>query len=101
VSNQSGVASGAVTKDAAEGAFARTIELLDLPVAEVAYCPPPAFPVGCFCRKPLPGLGVALMQRHKLSREHMVMVGDMDSDQDFARALAIKYVHADDFFANK
>ena len=39
--------------------FARTVELLDLPVAEVAYCPHPAFPVGCFCRKPLPGLGVA------------------------------------------
>jgi HAD superfamily hydrolase (TIGR01662 family) len=99
VSNQSGIASEQVTREAAEGAFARTIELLGLPVAEVAYCPHPAFPVGCFCRKPLPGLGVALIQRHQLAREHLVMVGDMDSDADFARSLGVKYVAADAFFA--
>jgi histidinol-phosphate phosphatase family protein len=99
VSNQSGVASGTVTKEAVEAAFARTIELLGLPVTEVVYCPHPAFPAGCFCRKPLPGLGVALIQRHQLSREHLVMVGDMDSDHDFARALGAKYVEAEEFFA--
>jgi histidinol-phosphate phosphatase family protein len=99
VSNQSGIAGGTLTREAAEAAFARTIELLGLPVAEVAYCPHPAFPAGCFCRKPLPGLGVSLIQRHQLAREHLVMVGDMDSDQDFARALAVRYVTADDFFA--
>lgn len=98
VSNQSGVASGKLTREAADAAFARTIELLDLPVAEVAYCPHPAFPVGCFCRKPLPGLGIALIQRHRLAREHMIMVGDMDSDREFARALGVKYVDAADFF---
>jgi HAD superfamily hydrolase (TIGR01662 family) len=101
VSNQSGIASEKVTKEAAEAAFARTIELLGLPVAEVAYCPHPAFPVGCFCRKPLPGLGVSLILRHKLAREHLIMVGDLDSDQAFARALAAKYVTAEDFFAGR
>jgi HAD superfamily hydrolase (TIGR01662 family) len=98
VSNQSGVASGSVSKEAVEAAFARTVDLLGLPVAEVAYCPHPAFPVGCFCRKPLPGLGVALMQRHKLAREKLIMVGDMDSDRDFAKSLGVKYVGAEDFF---
>ena len=100
VSNQSGVASGALTKEAAEAAFARTVELLGLPVAEVAYCPHPAFPVGCFCRKPLPGLGVSLVHRHQLARETLVMVGDMDSDQHFARALGARYVAAAAFFAS-
>ena len=98
VSNQSGVASGNVTKEAVEAAFARTIELLGLPVTEVAYCPHPAFPAGCFCRKPLPGLGVALIQRHKLAREQVIMVGDMDSDRDFARSLGVKYVDTAEFF---
>jgi histidinol-phosphate phosphatase family protein len=98
VSNQSGIASGTVEREAVEAAFARTIELLGLPVAEVMYCPHPAFPVGCFCRKPLPGLGVSLIQRHRLAREHMLMVGDMDSDHDFARSLGIRYLHADQFF---
>jgi histidinol-phosphate phosphatase family protein len=99
VSNQSGIASGTLSKEAAEAAFARTIDLLGLPVTEVAYCPHPAFPAGCFCRKPLPGMGVALIQKHQLGRDHLVMVGDMDSDQDFARALGARYVHADAFFA--
>lgn len=98
VSNQSGIASGTVTREAVEAAFARTIALLGLPVAEVMYCPHPAFPVGCFCRKPLPGLGIALIQRHKLAREHVIMVGDMDSDHDFARALGVRYVDAAQFF---
>jgi histidinol-phosphate phosphatase family protein len=101
VSNQSGVASGTLTAADAEAAFARTIELLGLPIAEVAFCPHPAFPVGCFCRKPLPGLGVALMQRHGLAREHMIMVGDMDSDRDFARALGVRYFDAGEFFVTK
>lgn len=100
VSNQSGIAKGSVTREAAEAAFARTIELLDLPVAEVAYCPHPAFPVGCFCRKPMPGLGVYLIHRHQLAREHLVMVGDMDSDRDFARGLGVRFVAADAFFSN-
>ena len=99
VSNQGGIASGALTREAAEAAFARTIELLGLPVAEVAFCPHPAFPVGCFCRKPLPGLGVSLAHRHKLAREGLIMVGDMDSDHDFARALGARYVDAEAFFA--
>src|SRR5262249_4690478 len=99
VSNQSGIASGTVTQEAVDAAFARTVELLGLPVAEVAYCPHSAFPAGCFCRKPLPGLGIWLIQRHRLAREHVVMVGDMDSDRDFARSLAARYVDAAEFFA--
>jgi len=98
VSNQSGVASGTVTREAVDAAFARTVALLGLPVTEVRYCPHPAFPAGCFCRKPLPGLGVALIQAHQLAREHLIMVGDMDSDRDFARSLGVRYVPAEEFF---
>ncbi len=98
VSNQGGVASGAVTLEAVDAAFARTIELLGLPVAEVVSCPHPAFPVGCFCRKPLPGMGIALIHRHRLAREHLTMVGDMDSDEDFARSIGARYFTAETFF---
>jgi len=99
VSNQSGIASGKLDQCAADQAFARTIELLRLPVAEVAYCPHPAFPVGCFCRKPMPGLGVTVMQRHRLAREHLVVVGDMDSDAVFAQSLGARYFDAATFFS--
>jgi HAD superfamily hydrolase (TIGR01662 family) len=98
VSNQSGIASETVSRDAVEACFARTVELLGLPVAEVAFCPHSSFPVGCFCRKPLPGLGVWLMNRHRLAREELVMVGDLASDQGFARALGVKYLAAEEMF---
>jgi histidinol-phosphate phosphatase family protein len=100
VSNQSGVASGTLTADAADAAFARTVELLGLPVAAIAYCPHTAFPAGCFCRKPLPGLGISLVHKHKLAREHVIMVGDMDTDEAFARSLGVKYMPAEEFFAS-
>ncbi|MFO0923737.1 MAG: aldo/keto reductase [Pirellulales bacterium] len=99
VSNQSGIASGKVTRENAEAAFARTVELLDLPVEDIAFCPHPAFPVGCFCRKPLPGLGVDLICRHQLHPPSLVVVGDMESDRQFAQSLSAKYFDAKDFFA--
>jgi len=98
ISNQSGVSSGKVTVEAVEAAMARTVELLQLPVAEVVYCPHKAFPVLCFCRKPLPGLGVYLMRKHRLSREHLIVVGDLGSDQQFAEAIGGRYVDVKEFF---
>ncbi|MGB0580452.1 MAG: aldo/keto reductase [Limisphaerales bacterium] len=98
ISNQSGVASKKLSAEDAQACFDRTIELLGLPVKEVAFCPHKAFPAGCFCRKPLPGMGIQLMQKHELSREHLVMVGDMDSDADFAATIGAKYHDAKEFF---
>ncbi len=98
VSNQSGVASGQVSREAVDACFKRTAELLGLPVAEIAVCPHAAFPAGCFCRKPLPGLGLDLCQRHDLSRDHLVMVGDRNSDAEFAAALGARYHTVEEFF---
>jgi histidinol-phosphate phosphatase family protein len=98
VSNQSGVASGQVSREAVDACFQKTVELLGLPIVEIAVCPHPAFPAGCFCRKPLPGLGIHLMKKHGLASEHLVMVGDMESDSQFAAALGAKYYKAEEFF---
>ncbi len=99
VSNQSGLSSGKLTQSDAENAFQRTADLLALPISEIAYCPHPAFPVGCFCRKPLPGLGVYLIRKYGLDLEQLVMVGDMDSDASFAQGLGAKYIDANTFFS--
>lgn len=98
LSNQSGVHSEKLTSADADACFARTIELLDLPVEEVTYCPHRAFPVSCFCRKPMPGLGVYLMRKYELDHSQMIMVGDMASDEKFAEDFGITYYHADTFF---
>jgi HAD superfamily hydrolase (TIGR01662 family) len=99
ISNQSGISSGKVSQWAVEACIMRTVQLLGLPVTEVRYCPHQAFPTTCFCRKPMPGFGVALMRKYQLSREHLVMVGDMDSDARFAEAIGATYRSADEFFA--
>lgn len=100
VSNQSGIASGKVSEENVRAAFDRTIELLGLPVQEVCYCSHRAFPVVCFCRKPMPGMGVYLMKKYELSPQSLVMVGDMDSDRKFAEGLSITYHDASSFFAD-
>lgn len=99
ISNQSGIASGKVTRAMVEACMWRTVELLGLPVSEIRYCPHPAFPVACYCRKPMPGFGVDLLRRYGLSRSELVMVGDMESDADFARNVGARFEWADEFFA--
>lgn len=99
VSNQSGIASGNVSAEAVQACFDYTVEQLGVPVADAIWCPHPAFPAGCFCRKPMPGLGIALARKHGLALAESVMVGDMDSDEQFALAIGARFVHADAFFA--
>ncbi|MFN7022653.1 MAG: HAD-IIIA family hydrolase, partial [Phycisphaerales bacterium] len=100
VSNQSGISSGKLESRNAEAAFHRTIELLNLPVDDVAYCPHKAFPVSCFCRKPMPGLAVKLIEKHGLALEHLHIVGDMKSDAELARAIGAIYHEAHEFFGD-
>jgi histidinol-phosphate phosphatase family protein len=100
VSNQSGVSSGKVSATLAEACFKRTIDLLGLPVDDVAYCPHQAFPVACFCRKPMPGLAVALIERHGLALSDLVIVGDMKSDAGLAEAIGVRYEDAAAFFGD-
>ncbi|MFO0750109.1 MAG: HAD-IIIA family hydrolase [Myxococcota bacterium] len=97
-SNQSGIHSGRVRTDMVDRAFARTIELLGLPVDDVVYCPHQAFPVACFCRKPMPGLAALLVTRHHLARPSLVVVGELQSERDFATAIGARYVAPDAFF---
>jgi HAD superfamily hydrolase (TIGR01662 family) len=99
VSNQSGIAEGKLTREMADAAFRRTAELLRLPVTEIAYCPHQAHPVACWCRKPSPGLGVYLMERHRLARNHLIVVGDVARNAEFAAALGARFWDPRQFFA--
>jgi histidinol phosphatase-like enzyme len=84
----------------AEGAtavFARMNELLGLDF-EVEYCPHAAGPPRCWCRKPLPGLGVLFIHRHRLDPARCVYVGAGTQDPGFARRLGFTYQDAADFF---
>lgn len=89
------VARGTRTPAAVTEELARAAELLGTDV-EWAYCPHGDGPPVCWCRKPLPGLGVLLIQRHRLDPARCVYVGRDANDRAFARALGFRYRSGDE-----
>jgi aryl-alcohol dehydrogenase-like predicted oxidoreductase/predicted kinase len=92
------IAAETLTPAQAEAGFARMNDLLGLDI-EVAYCPHAAGPPVCWCRKPLPGLGVVFIARHRLDAARCIYVGNGPHDPGFARRLGFQYREADEFFA--
>jgi predicted kinase/histidinol phosphatase-like enzyme len=90
------VAAGTATPADVDACFERTRDLLGLPL-EFLYCPHGGGPPICWCRKPMPGLGVVLIHRHQLDAGQCLYVGDA-SDRAFARRLGFRYADAAEFF---
>jgi aryl-alcohol dehydrogenase-like predicted oxidoreductase/histidinol phosphatase-like enzyme/predicted kinase len=84
------IAAGTRTPAEAAAVFTRMSELAGLEIA-VEYCPHPAGPPTCWCRKPLPGLGVLLIHRHQLDPAQCIYVGSAAADPGFARKLGFTY----------
>jgi aryl-alcohol dehydrogenase-like predicted oxidoreductase/predicted kinase/histidinol phosphatase-like enzyme len=97
------IAAGTQTAAGAEAVFARMRELLgeregpsqgrgaiaiDM---DVAYCPHAAGPPVCWCRKPLPGLGVLFVHRYALDPARCIYVGRGPQDAGFARRLGFSH----------
>ena len=59
-----------------------------------SFCPHGEGPPACWCRKPLPGLGVLLVERHRLDPARCLYVGDGAADDAFARALGFTIASA-------
>jgi aryl-alcohol dehydrogenase-like predicted oxidoreductase/histidinol phosphatase-like enzyme/predicted kinase len=93
------IAEGALTRDEANAVHARMGDVLGVPL-EVLYCPHPAGPPVCWCRKPLPGLGVVAVLRHRLDVGQSAYVGAGVQDAAFARRLGLAYRDATEFFAS-
>ena len=91
------IADGAITARDADACFARMRELLGVAL-DVRYCPHGGGPPACWCRKPLPGLGVELVRRYRLDAGRSVYVGSGAQDPGFARRLGFPYRDAADFF---
>jgi aryl-alcohol dehydrogenase-like predicted oxidoreductase/histidinol phosphatase-like enzyme/predicted kinase len=90
---------GTLTHEQVDAGFARMLELLDVSM-EVLYCPHGAGPPVCWCRKPLPGLGVVFIQRYRLDPSRCIYVGAGPQDPGFARRLGFQYRDANDFFGD-
>jgi hypothetical protein len=92
------VEGGTLTHEQVEAEFASLNERLGVPL-EVLYCPHAAGPPKCWCRKPLPGLGVVFIERHRLDPSRCIYVGSGPQDPGFARRLGFQYRDAEEFFS--
>lgn len=97
ISNQSGVAKGELTHETADRLFKYTNKQLGLDI-EYQFCPHQSAPISCYCRKPMPGLGVDFILKHKLNRKECIFVGDMTTDKTFAQRAGFQYADQADFF---
>jgi histidinol phosphatase-like enzyme len=80
-------------------AFARLREALAVEM-EHYYCPHGAGPPVCWCRKPLPGLGVLMTHRHALDPAQCIYVGASAQDATFAKRVGFEYRAAAEFFGD-
>ena len=96
-SNQSGVAKGKPTVEQAIACFERTNDLLGVDI-EYLFCPHPAGPPVCWCRKPVPGMGIIFMEKYELNPATTTYIGDMKTDETFAKRCGMRYMNADEFF---
>jgi histidinol phosphatase-like enzyme len=92
------IAQEIVTAEQAEAHYAQMQARLGVAM-DVLYCPHGGGPPVCWCRKPLPGLGVVFIQRYKLDPSRCLYVGSGPQDPGFARRLGFEYRSAAEFFA--
>jgi predicted kinase len=93
------IADKTMTREQADASFARVRELLAVPI-DILYCPHGGGPPVCWCRKPLPGLGVVLIQRYQLDPAQCLYIGAGPQDPGFARRLGFQYRDAAEFFTS-
>jgi aryl-alcohol dehydrogenase-like predicted oxidoreductase/histidinol phosphatase-like enzyme/predicted kinase len=91
------IADGTRTAADVDAVLERMRTLLDADM-EILYCPHAAGPPVCWCRKPLPGLAVLALERHRLDPARCLYVGDGPQDPGFARRLGFGYRAAPEFF---
>lgn len=59
---------------------------------DVLACVHPPGPADCWCRKPLPGLGVVAIERFGLDPKRCIVVGDSAADRGFAERLGFRRI---------
>lgn len=87
---QPAIAEGTRSRAVVEAMFIAARARMGLPI-EFAFCPHGAGPPRCWCRKPLPGLGVLLIHRHQLDPSQCIYIGDGAQDPGFARKLGFVF----------
>lgn len=78
-----------------QGASRLDVAGLEIDVLTCSHHPGAA---SCWCRKPLPGFGVLLIERHALDPSQCIVVGKSVADRGFAERLGFRLVSHGEFF---
>jgi histidinol-phosphate phosphatase family protein len=94
VSNQSGIARGYFSTQAAEAVNARTADLLREGQVEISgwYVCPHGPEDACDCRKPLPGLALLAVRDLSIDPARSWVIGDKPSDIGLAQAIGARSI---------
>jgi D-glycero-D-manno-heptose 1,7-bisphosphate phosphatase len=95
-SNQGGIASGKVTREAVYEMMGQITNIVC--THSYRYCPHSSRRDECDCRKPKPGMILSLMAEFKVPVSDVVFVGDAESDKEAAEAAGVGFEWAKDFF---
>jgi HAD superfamily hydrolase (TIGR01662 family) len=87
---QPAIADGTTSVATVEATVARIRDQAGVPI-DIAYCPHGGGAPICWCRKPLPGLGVAFIRRYALDPAACIYIGRGAQDASFARRLGFRY----------
>lgn len=96
-SNQSGVANDDPPMDVAKACFEETNRQLGVDI-EYAFDYSRAGPIRSWHRKPMPGMGVDFIWKHRLDPSQCIYVGDQTTDRTFAKRCGFQFEYASDFF---
>lgn len=97
-SNQSGIAKKKLTSQDAVNCFEETNRQLGHDI-EYFFCCHSIPPIQCYCRKPMVGMMVLFIEKHKLDASQCIFVGDQKTDETTAIRSGIQFQYADKFFA--
>jgi histidinol phosphatase-like enzyme len=87
------IGDGTQSEDAIKDSFAHACRRLGLEL-DVECCPHPAGPPRCWCRKPLPGLGILFINRYRLDPAQCLYIGQGPHDAGFARRVGFTFAEA-------
>jgi D-glycero-D-manno-heptose 1,7-bisphosphate phosphatase len=92
------ISEGKSTAEAVQRCIDRTRELLGVEI-DIAWCPHPAGPPICWCRKPLPGLMLEFAYMYELDVQQCRVIGRSPADRTLAERLDMVYQDHESFFA--
>lgn len=96
-SNQGGIAAGFLTRELARDMLNTLADVMVPRMPRlIAFCAH-GHDAGCACRKPKPGMLLAIMQYHNVRAADTVFIGDRPEDEGAAKAAGVTFNWAWDF----